>query len=74
MGAVASFVEDVGDAIGDVVESVGDVVEDVVDVVGDVVEKVGDVVEAVIENPVPVPTSSTVCSGAMESAASICAR
>jgi len=54
MGAVADFVEDVGDAVGDVFEAVGDVVEDVVEVVGDVVEKVGDVVQAVIDDPVPV--------------------
>lgn len=54
MGAVVSFIEDVGDAVGDVFEAVGDVVEDVVDFVGDVVEKVGDVVQAVIDDPLPV--------------------
>jgi len=54
MGAVADFVEDVGDFVGDVFEAVGDAVEDVVEFVGDVVEKVGDVVEAVLEDPLPV--------------------
>ena len=54
MGAVASFIEDVGDAVGDVFEAVGDVVEDVVEFAGDVIEKVGDTVQAVIEDPLPV--------------------
>jgi len=54
MGAVADFVEDVGDAIGDVFEAVGDVVEDVVEFVGEAVEKVGDVVQAVLDDPLPV--------------------
>jgi hypothetical protein len=54
MGAVASFIEDVGDAIGDVFEAVGDVVEEVGNFVGDVVEKVGDVVQAVLDDPLPV--------------------
>jgi hypothetical protein len=54
MGAVVSFIEDVGNAVGDVFEAVGDVVEDVGNAVADVVEKVGDVVQKVIDDPLPV--------------------
>lgn len=53
MGAVADFVEDVGDSVGDVFEAVGDAVEDVADAVLDVVEFVGTAVEKVIEDPLP---------------------
>ena len=58
MGAVASFVEDVGDAVGGVVESVGNVAESVVENAGKVVEQVGNTVEKTVQSALDNPVAT----------------